>query len=286
MIDYISIDSILYDISNSLDEKYWEENKMREWATKGFFKLHNAKKYINKVVALSVVEHSSKLPSDAKIINQIIYKEDLTTDEELLKEIQDLTGIPDPDTNALSLSTTPLRIIEAAYPSLRNTWKTMKTSNANFVGTPDPNTSGTVKCAEYTIDPNLCLTTNMRTGLILVSYKGLPTNASGVCMIPNQEDLKDALYHFCLYRMWDARANIKEEGAGPLRDHNLRMYQTLKAKASAFLNQPDEGEMENIKNERNRLSPSSYKRSQGWANLGNPVNEDWTSTTAIKNYYR
>lgn len=285
MIDYISIDSILFDLSNSLDEKYWEENKMREWATKGFLKMHNAKKYINKVVCLPIVEHKSKLPSDTKIINQILYKEDITTTEELLTEVQSLTGIPDPDTNALSNSTTPTKIIESAYPYFKNQWKTMKTSNANFVGKENEDYPTGLLCAEYGVDVNKCLTTNLRSGYMLISYKGLPTDDSGTYLIPNQEDLKDALYHFCLYRLWDSRANIKEEGAGPLRDHNLRMYQTLKAKASAFLNQPDEGEMENIKNERNRLSPSSYKRSQGWSTLGNPVNEDWTRTAPLKTYY-
>jgi hypothetical protein len=93
-------------------------------------------------------------------------------------------------------------------------------------------------------------------------------------MVPDDENLKDALYHFCMYRWWLSRSTYKEEGADRQMMFHYKQYELLAKKAVANLNSPDTDTMENIKNYRDRLVPRSNMYDKGFGPLSNRENLD------------
>tara|TARA_R110000851_G_scaffold256858_4_gene409348 strand:- start:612 stop:1463 length:852 start_codon:yes stop_codon:yes gene_type:complete len=276
---YISIQSVLYEVGTMLDDEHWDKGKMLEWATKGFRKLSINQKYQTKVVAHAITEHTVQLPTDLRFLQQIAYRTDEAVVDELETYLAWSMGLEQETYNVdvLSYMQNPAGLIvnasAAENSTLFNTWRPMRPANSNFTLTLqcDPVTT-TYDCDHtYAVTPDLVLTSTLREGFILVSYLAYPCDSEGYAMIPDHEDLKEALYHYCMFRYWSFKANIKEEGARAERDYHLGRYQILKAKASASLNMPDEGQMENIKNMTNRLVPNSSGFSSFFKGIGGPT---------------
>lgn len=61
---YISLKSILFDISQLVDERYWDEVKVTEWAAKGFRSLNITSKYKDHLCEVIVENHKASLPKD------------------------------------------------------------------------------------------------------------------------------------------------------------------------------------------------------------------------------
>lgn len=52
---------------------------------------------------------------------------------------------------------------------------------------------------EFVVDSSLVLTSTLKNGTLLVAYKGYPVDEEGLALIPDDETLKEALFHFVLY---------------------------------------------------------------------------------------
>lgn len=109
---------------------------------------------------------------------------------------------------------------------------------------------------EYSISSNGILTSSLRTGTLLVSYFGYPTDAHGDHLIPDDETVKEALFHYILYRYWLQKDLMKETGAEKRMVFHLQMWSTLSSKAQS-LNLPSLGQLENIRANRSKLVPNS-----------------------------
>lgn len=128
-------------------------------------------------------------------------------------------------------------------------------------------TSCTTGCPqEYTIS-NGILTSSLRTGTLLVSYFGYPVDESGDHLIPDDETLKEAIFHYVLYRYWLQKDLMKETGADKRMMFHLQMWSTLSRKAQS-LNLPNLGQMENIRANRSRLIPNSSAFDTFFGSLG------------------
>lgn len=276
---YISIDSVLHDVSLILDDPHYNEHKMREWAIQGYRKLRVHDQYQVKVALLQVISHKVILPADLRHIAQIAYKTNVTTDQ--ITELRRIMNIEnEADNPALRYMVDPegfaTRILNTTLSGLGTPWKPMRRSTNSFIktvgldasiygddeSTPNFNFTHKLNCPEceheYTVDHNLCLTTTLADGFIWVSYLAHISDTKGRVLIPDDEDLKDALMHYCLYKYWLTKSSIKEEGAIRERDWHLSMYQTLKTKAAGNINMPDTDRMENIAQLTNRLVPRRH----------------------------
>lgn len=267
-ISYTSIKSVLYDLSTVVPEAYWNETNMLEWAYKALHKLNMHTKYHQAVAILQVESHKAQLPKDLKYLTQVVYKENFTQSD--VEYFQELMGITDDSWNATSLhmdNTTglPTKAVNALLGYARTYWKPLRLSTNPFVKTIHSDvslfTDGTwdylcPECAhEYTVDPDLCLTTTLRDGWLLVSYLRLPTCVDGSIMIPDDEDVKEAIFHYVLYRHFLSRSFLREEGADAQRDWNLLRFETLKTKASGKAHQPSIDQLENMKSQTEHLVP-------------------------------
>ena len=127
----------------------------------------------------------------------------------------------------------------------------------------------------YTVYGKQSIQTSFSKGCVLLSYKRYVRDCEGVDLVPDNEDLKDALFHFCMYRWWMSRMTYKEEGSERQMRFHYQEYKTLGRKAAANLNSPDIDVLENIKDTRNRLVPREYFYDKGFGQLSNRENIDF-----------
>lgn len=268
---YVSVDSVLYDISLLVDDTNYNEAKFREWAIQAYRKVGAQHIYQNKVALLLVEDHKSHIPLDLKFITQIAYYSGLTTqDVAAIQEQMNFTSSA--DNPALKYITDPTRLatLSATVNSPASPWKPLRKSTNSFIKTvtydysiygADSTNSRAANydcqnCThEYHVDPDGCITTTLKEGLIWISYLAYATNHDGHLLIPDDEDLKEALVHYCLFKYWMSKSVVKEMGSIQERNWHLERFQTLKMKAAAKLNEPDSATLENMLQQHNRLLP-------------------------------
>lgn len=68
--NYVSIKSVLYDLSLSLNERYWNEAAMTEWLVHGLRQINLEPILETKTKLLTVTKHKAVLPSDFKYLIQ------------------------------------------------------------------------------------------------------------------------------------------------------------------------------------------------------------------------
>lgn len=276
---YISINSVLYNLSLSVDESTFDETRFLEYALQGYRKMESSHKYIPEACLIAVSEHKATVPSNAVHIIQAAYKATLSDDD--LASMRQLLGIDeeptiaDPDNLATMALDATLRGMTG--------WKPMRPSSNSFLSTitetesifPSnvyfPQVESCIGCThEYSIDPSMCMTTTLRQGLVYISYLTWVTDSDGRYLIPDDENLKEALFHYCMYRYHMSRIPTKENESR--MTFHLKQYELLKAKAQANLNQPTVDQMENIKNMTSRLVPRTNRFEGFFSQLTNKEN--------------
>lgn len=291
-IPYISIRSVLFDIALSMDEQHWDENRMLEWAIRGFRKISIPAKFQLHNSVIGISDHTARLPEGTRYIVQVAYKD--TIDQSDVTYYAEIMGLTDDDPGVatyMATSTLSQQASDAFYNRYRNQWKPMKPSTSSFIKSVScnytiPNSlSGEaaqaatpvqyipynmVNCKhEYTVDADCTLTTTLRDGLAYVSYMTYPTNVDGDTLIPDDENLKEAIRHYCMYRYWESKSLKHEQASTREREWHLARYQTLGAKAAGALNMPDTGQMQVLLNINNRMIKSSDDFDNLFTTLGN-----------------
>lgn len=274
----VSLKSVLYDLSTIVEEKYWNETLFYEWAAKGFLKFQIPAKYETCVAVLTLEGHKAQLPVDAETILQIGYK--VRTTESDITELLRILGLEDTEWNrAREHMAFPEGLALRAFMATlqnQNSWAPMRLSTNPFLQNITSDVSlytdtyydNDVQpiCVEhqYTVQRG-CITSTLRNGVLLVAYTRKVRDGNDF-LIPDNEDLKEAILHYCLYRHWMVRASMKEEGAAQLMTFHLERYDFLKRKASAVM--PTIDELENIKNQRQDLVPRHHHYASFFQNLG------------------
>jgi hypothetical protein len=263
-----------------VDSNDWDEDKMIEWAVKGLRKLNIPAKYEDVVTFLIVTDHAAQLPADIKYINQMFYKyNDTYTTQELIDYINEGLGIVPTKANYHHMAypdNIAKRILELGY--FDKWFRPLRRESGSFGAEPCtfdkvPNTR---QCTHrYTIYGKQSIQTTFKNGCILLSYKRYVRDCDGLDLVPDNEDLKDALFHFCMYRWWMSRLTYKEQGSQQQMQWHYQQYNILGKKAAANLNTPDIDALENIKNTRNRLVPREYFYDKGFGQLSNRENIDF-----------
>lgn len=273
-IKYISIKSVLYDLSTNLPEGMWNEALMLEWASKALLKMNHRTKLEDSLALRQIKEHTFRLPNDAKYVTQIAYKsspESLNADY-----INSLITLPN-SLDANDPESLPYRFLQSIHNLPVLGWSAMRAASNSFhlsvnqVPSLVPNRyyySDVRSSHEYSITPDGCVVTSLREGWAMISYKRVPSAPDGSLLIPDNENLKDAIFHYCMYRYWLSKRAIKEEGAASEAEFHLSMFEVLAAKSAALITQD---ELEEIKAYRDRLVPRQHLHSQFFIGLGSPT---------------
>ena len=204
-----------------------------EHAARAYRQMNLEAKFENKVVELEVSNHKTTLPEDLKFIVQIAYKPGETYNFVPMKASANSFH------NSICLSSCLTTCTECKY--------------------------------EYSIAPSGVLTTNLKDGTIAIAYLGYPEDEEGYPLILDDENVKEALMHYVFYRYWMQKDLMKEEGASQRMSFHLNMWSTLSKKA-LNANLPDIGQLENIKNNFNRLVPRTNQFDHFFAPLNSKEN--------------
>jgi len=262
---YISVKSVLYDLSLTIEDRYWNEAKMNEWLHKGLRLIRSEQMMENKVEFLDVVEHKSLLPNDFKYLVIAAY---LSSADYFASTQESFPELSLPSTSTLTYN-----LENAPNFLLRPLRLSTNPFHATICQVPYPVCQ---HCGhEFNISSDLILTTTLQEGTIMLQYLGYPVDEEGCALIPDNEELKEALLHYVLYRYWMAKYNMMEQGADQRMAHHLSMWNTLSKKASGNMNLPDIATLERLKNEFNRLVPRSNKYNSLFLTLGTPENVDF-----------
>jgi len=278
---FTSINSVLYDISTMVPEEHWDKTAFLEWAYVAMGKLGSYTKWEEALCLLIVDQHQAQMPTNWKFLTQIVYKEEF--DDNDLEYFKELLGIPEDTSHIANPEGLAGRVVQASEANRRTQWLPLRRTSNPFMETVHTNVSifppkafqsSCPHCNhEYNIGPSGCITTTLPKGYLLVSYLRNPTDMTGSLLIPDNEDLKEAILHFVLHRYWMKRAIRKEQGASQERDYHRMMFATLKTKAAGALNSPDIDALENIKNHRDHLVPRVHRYDDMFSTLSKKEQE-------------
>lgn len=270
-INYVPLESILDDIHSMVPDIDWDEDRFLEWAAKGYRKLNLPAKYEEAVTFLPVEDHTSSLPKDLVHINQMFYRDMETLTEEELEAIAKITGIEE-DKPFYRLIEDPQgffeRIGKATY-FYKDYYRPLRRYSGHFAFEDCTQDIPRTNCVHQYVRNGEMIRTSFKKGCVILSYKRRVTGCDGLDLIPDDEVLKDALFHFCMYRFWMARSMAHEQGAINQYRFHLRMYSHMSKRAVARLNYPDIDLMENIKNNNQRLVPRANFYDRGFSQLSN-----------------
>lgn len=182
---YISLKSILYDISLSIDDRFINENTFLEWAARGLRQLNISPLLEDKTEILTVIDHKATLPSDLRYLTQIAYYIPSVNPTNDLSELD----LPPTSTWELGYSTSiqwaPIRLTTNPYHS--------------SICLPNSIPNCTDCSYEFSVSPSGTITTTLKEGTIMVAYKAYISEDNDL-LIPDDETLKEALMHYIYYR--------------------------------------------------------------------------------------
>ena len=119
---------------------------------------------------------------------------------------------------------------------------------------------------EYSINPNNTITSSLKEGILLIAYKAYPCD-KGDFLIPDNEDVKEAIAAYCMYRFYASRAIVHEEGARQERDYYLQRFHVTSGKAKN-VNNPTLAQLELMSNESNRIKRNTSHFDHFFSSLG------------------
>lgn len=254
--NYVSIKSVLYDLSLSINERYWNEAIATEWAAKAFRMMNLELALEPKVALLTVASHKTSLPADFKYLVQaaryMLELAEYNLEDETLPDLSTWQL-----TNALGNGWAPMRLSSNPY---------------HLSICLDRSILNCTSCvSEFSISNSLVMTTNFEQGTVMLAYLAHPVDENGNMLIPDDEALKEALRNYVLFRYWETKALMMEDGAKQEREYYLNRWQITKMRAMN-LNLPDVNTLENLKNQFNRLVPRENRFNQFFLTLSNREN--------------
>jgi|32_taG_2_1085360.scaffolds.fasta_scaffold32715_2 hypothetical protein len=274
-INYIPLETVLDDIHSMVPDIDWDEGIFLEWAAKGYRKLNLPAKYEEVVTFIPIVDHVGSLPKDLIHINQMFYKcsTELLTKEES-DYIAQITGIEE-DKPFYRLIEDPERFfqqIKDATYWFNEYYRPLRKYSGNFGFAPCTQDIPRNNCEHHYVREGCAIRTSFSNGCIILSYKRRVVGKDGLDLIPDDEVLKDALFHFCMYRFWMSRSMSHEQGTLQQYRFHLQMYDHMGKRAVARLNFPDLDQMENLSNYNQRLVPRSNLYDSAFSRLSNREN--------------
>lgn len=259
----IPLKTVLYQISLDLDPNLWNESTVLEHSLKAARKMGSIHLYSDKLEYYTFDNYKFTYPKNMKYLGQVfIYNSSINkptaTNQILLDELQRLTLAPHPEyfiTHAPSTTRS------------RNKWALVYDNPG--VMTPCMNIGSCflqMKNHQEYAELNVC------SGLVMLSYKEYAVNTDGEYMIPDNENYKEALTHYVMYKYYDGKikADASQENTRE-RSWHLQRYAILSAKAVAEVNEPTENQLESIRKNQNKLLGGLNMAERGFIQFGTPV---------------
>ena len=289
-VPYISIKSVLYDLSRLIPESQWNETDFLEWATKGLRRTKIYNKLQSKVCYIALESHKATLPSDLRYLTQILYKAFTEVDQTDIDEIRRSLDLNDVEwTPAIIHMDNPSGLATdiATAASNRFIWRPLKPATNTFFQaiacTPslfpqleDTLTTRYMDCDhEFIVDAEGVITCSLTDAVLAVSYLRYPKDEDLNVLIPDHETLKEALVNYCLWMYYTKKDILGEPNLDKKIIYYKQMFGHMASKAASELNSPDLAQMETIKDILQRLVPRANQAEGLFSKLNNKEDLRW-----------
>lgn len=251
IVNWTTLDRVVNDIYDTIPEEYWNECNILEWILIASGKLDIHCQYQPRIKYCPVANYKFTLPKGLIRIEMVVYKSSTSADTELADIQREVQIDNDSYFDAFLLGTASKN-----YKPLR-----LATSPFSIgVHCDDCKNIDIISEHNYSIHPDGFGTTSFNKGSVCIAYLSQPMDEDGNIKIPAEEDYLDALRLYCLYRFWEHRMNMKEEGARTLYADYLAMWDHKRRAVPARLMFPDTvDEMENLRTITDRLIPKTRR---------------------------
>lgn len=254
---FVSLKSVLADLSTTLPEQEFNEYLFYEWAAKGLNKIRPHLGYCMSNALIDLDEHVAALPSNFITLKGAGIMQMNSADEQLQLNnyLAEILSLNEPNNRFII----PQNLIEKVITHIGTNRITVMQKNSSTLLAPNLQNNTSYSSNDkpvYNICAGNILMSNVKKGLIIISYLSLPTDAAtGDLLIPDDEDLKQAVYHYCMYRYYEKMIVLARDSMmnhyKQERMFHLSQFQTLALK-SKNLELPDEATLENLVNIYNR----------------------------------
>lgn len=268
-MNYVPINSVLYQLSLDIDPSEWNENSVLEWALSSARQIGGLSLFTTVTEYYQIVDHTLKKPTGLKTLNQIeVYSPSLSytsyTNAEILDRISRRTDAPAPelylrDTTGMWLN-----------DKTNRPWRAVYKSNGHFINAC--NTSNIRNCVPEYIEEMNSYKFSFKDGVIGINYLAY-AKEGGEYMIPDIESYKLAIQTYVAYKLYVIKARSEQTQFNVSERNRLaKDYTSLSLKAIGAVNQAsiDVGTMESVKNIRNRFVSGNQFES-GFQGLGKPT---------------
>jgi len=268
-IENIPLTAALADIYSIIDGNTISETNVLEWASIGFRKIEVKQLLESTTAFIKVVNHTAKLPTGVKYIEQIFYKQDFIKND--IDNIQVYVS----NANSFIVSKQNSEFMQSPY--YVSNWKPLRLSTSSFhnqvVLKDSPNFNCKCGCEqEYSINKNNCVITSFESGYLAVSYLTFPMNDEGDFLIPDDDNVINAIKNYVIMRIWEKRMYYKEEGAERMFDKYLRLWEITRASTIGKMAMFSIDEYENFKQQNLRIGSNTNSYYTGFGNLAKQEN--------------
>lgn len=246
---WIELKAVIPSVLEVIDDNIVDEGMIYEIAYRAMKMLQVHSTKIPKVKFVYINNYKACLPRDVDQVEMVIYKEKL----DVKCHVENLTehfssyghkpGLLQPDNIVNFLISQNWGVMFNAHNKFSSTYFCGKEYNFNYTCQQD-----------YNIVPGNIIITSMKEGLVAISYLS-DAMLDDEVMIPDDEELIEAIKSYILKTIWESRYNIKEEGADGRFQFYALEWALKKAKVKGKYKMPTLEEMEQIKWERLRLLP-------------------------------
>jgi hypothetical protein len=246
---WIELKAAIGPILDVIDDNLVDEGMVYEMAYKAMKMLQVHSTKVPRVKFVWIENYKGCLPKDLEEIQMVIHKEKISP-KVCVDKLTDYFSSYGHKPGLLQATNLVDYFVADNWGVMMRA--TNKFSSTYFCG-KDYNFNYTCK-HDYNIVPGNMIVTSMKEGLVAVSYLGDPM-LDGEFMIPDDEELMEAIKSYVLKTIWESRYNIKEEGADGRFQYYAAEWAMKKAKVKGKYKMPTLEEMEQIKWERLRLLP-------------------------------
>jgi len=272
-IQFISIKSVLADLSTSLPEENFNPHILYEWAAIGYNKIKPNAGYSLCNALIPISQHSALLPDNClRVMNLAVAPTISESDQAYFESlIRESLSLNEPNNVYLLNGNLLERVLNTANNYRR--FIVMRKSTSDFM--PSVVNDEVIKnylslVPQYKICQGNSVLTNIESGLLLVSYLGSPKAENGDILIPDNQDLKEAIYHYCMYRWYSSKIATAETNSlqhyKQEREFHLTLFQTLSLKSKS-IDLPDAATLENLTNIHNRMFTRTDAFEDGFSNI-------------------
>jgi len=258
VINYVPLDVAVQAAYSMMPQDQVEYSQLYEEAYYAYESLAVRQVYEERIHLCTVENYTADIPKGVKYIEQVFHTQ--TESEAETQNVVLYTG----DENSISQSY--WEFFDA--DSLR-IWQPLRLSNSvwsNAVVCSNSPIIGSLSHHTYTIN-NRCIITSFENGVICLAGLDYKKDGNGSILIPDEVDVIEAIKYKLLMNFFMKQDLARIEGSSGREQKYRRYWEMYRARAVGDLMLMSIDELENFRNQMNRIGPHNETYNNAFSNL-------------------